>query len=334
VNIGLIIMLVLLISQLIGTGVVLFLRKNKQKYLNDLIHHDCVVFDANKISIEEYFNRNKIKNNSDVKVSATDTIGQNLPSVHASNNVNNNIPGNTNNSNTQLSRHSNHKNSIKSSKPSLADDNHAPIETVQKKEDEFDTTRYLKDDANPHRSPELRRPSENMMLTQNLRLHEESNNDNNNPINEVVNNNANDVAGGINNVDGEKIDEIKIYHNFIDQKNPGDVTDPRSTDSHQNTQSGFRPFIKSKDITMMDYETLTHDERFKFDNRTFTKYLWDSMTRRNMILSIFYKYSVIDPSYIRVGKLVFAINLIFGFNAILFDDQYIDGRALGNYQVK
>jgi hypothetical protein len=354
VNAGLIVALILAISQLIATGALIYLRRGKQKYLAKLLHHDCVLFDVDKVSFAEYFIRPDVS--VDVKPKQTVEENRRPSSVNNSNThgvpvvnnnnadevVANNLPASSDSGgdNTRLSRHTSVKNSIKSQNshtPSVKSRNSVTsrksvnniIDNVatERKDGEFDTTRYLKEDTVPAgtniRSPELRRPSEN----KNLRLHENFNEfgleQNNNTINDAVNN-TNKL------VDDEKNDEVKIYNNFLDHKS-SDITN-NNTDG-QATQSGFGVFRMAKEVTMMDIESLGHDERFMYDRRTLSQYLWDSLTRRNIVLSIVFKYSVIDPSHIRVAKIVFAITLIFGFNAILFEDYYMDQRAMATSQV-
>jgi hypothetical protein len=112
--------------------------------------------------------------------------------------------------------------------------------------------------------------------------------------------------------------EIKIYNNYvIDKKENVDTTLPNNIDKELGTNT-------VNEITMRDYDSLSLEELLTYDNRSYGKYLWDNLVRRNQLLSIFFKVSKIDPVYIRVTKLIFALSLIFGTNAFLFTDSYIE----------
>jgi hypothetical protein len=110
----------------------------------------------------------------------------------------------------------------------------------------------------------------------------------------------------------EKSAEIKIYNNFVDQK----------TNREGNEDDKIRATCKAIGnegyciVTMRDYELLGLDEMFVYDRRTFSRYLLDNLVRRNLIVSIFFKHSLIDPCYIRIAKVIFGFSLIFGINAI------------------
>jgi hypothetical protein len=129
--------------------------------------------------------------------------------------------------------------------------------------------------------------------------------------------------------------DIKIHNNFVAIKNPDDNT--KQEDVHNNSLK-IDPEIVKPDythrITMVDYETLNMSEMFVYDKRSFKKYLWDNCIRHNLLISIIFKHSLIDPIYIRIAKLVFCLSLMFGTNAMLFSDYYIELRANSDYKVK
>jgi hypothetical protein len=77
-------------------------------------------------------------------------------------------------------------------------------------------------------------------------------------------------------------------------------------------------------ITIRDYESLNLQEQLKYDKRIFSRYLKDNLVRHNQVISIICKVSIVDPTYIRITKLIFAFSLIFGTNALLFTDSHIE----------
>jgi hypothetical protein len=119
---------------------------------------------------------------------------------------------------------------------------------------------------------------------------------------------------------------IHIHNNFVDQKNAS-VELPKNFDV-------IPLSLTPTAVTMRDYESLSLVERVAYDNRSFSTYLWNNISRTNLLVSIFYKHSIIDPIHIRIAKLIFQISLIFGTNAILFTDYYIEQRANENDKVK
>jgi hypothetical protein len=138
---------------------------------------------------------------------------------------------------------------------------------------------------------------------------------------------------GNNNIDLENNVQI-INNNVVDKKIENTVGDT-NTEEHDTPKP---PESKSKvtfynEITMRDYEALSIEEMFIYDNRSFKKYLKESLIRNNMILAIILKHSILDPIYIRISKFIFSISLIFGINAMLFNEDYIEQRVSGNYKV-
>jgi hypothetical protein len=127
----------------------------------------------------------------------------------------------------------------------------------------------------------------------------------------------------------QKTNEINIHNNFVDEVNTSRELQPTDNNFGNLNTTTAKPPVNN--IIMRDYEDLTLEERLVYDNRTLVKYLWDNIARRHQLISIMVKNSVIDPIYIRTTKLIFSFALIFGFNAILFTDSYIEARAFGSY---
>lgn len=85
---------------------------------------------------------------------------------------------------------------------------------------------------------------------------------------------------------------------------------------------------KKHQLTIKDYQNLAMNEILKYDKRGFFKYIWDYLTDQHVIISLFFKKSLIEPIYIRTVFFCFALSMEFAINAILFSDAYIDKRAL------
>jgi hypothetical protein len=82
-------------------------------------------------------------------------------------------------------------------------------------------------------------------------------------------------------------------------------------------------------ISVEDYEELDHDLAIELDQRSALKYLWDMLVLEHSFISLIFKRSIIDPAFLRVVKLVFALSMQFAINAMFFTDQMISNR-IGN----
>jgi hypothetical protein len=133
------------------------------------------------------------------------------------------------------------------------------------------------------------------------------------------------------------INNSKIYNNFCEVKNKENggeiindiVISKQVTDRELVTNSS----VGNKIITMKDYEALTLQERFIYDSRSCYRYFLDHLVRNNLLVPIFFKHSLSDPIYIRVAKLTLSLSLLFGTNAILFVDSYIEQQAFNPNKV-
>jgi hypothetical protein len=122
--------------------------------------------------------------------------------------------------------------------------------------------------------------------------------------------------------------DVPIHNNFI-RKNANIEVDTNNPE----TANQYKPTPSIRIITMRDYESLTIEERFVYDNRPFFGYLKQNLIRTNLSFSLLYKESIIDPIHIRITKLVFSISLLFGTNAFFFSDYYIEQRITMDNQV-
>jgi hypothetical protein len=121
-------------------------------------------------------------------------------------------------------------------------------------------------------------------------------------------------------LDGNKNngEEVQIYNNFVAQRTNIDMT---------HNENSFNNTITNNDrdavvcpihvITMRDYHCLTLELMLIYDKRNFRQYLVDNLVRDNLILSLIFKHSIIDPVYLRIAKLIFSFSLLFGTNAFL-----------------
>jgi hypothetical protein len=122
-------------------------------------------------------------------------------------------------------------------------------------------------------------------------------------------------------------DNVNIKNNYVYDMN---ISREVKTDTKTKLASKKSQHI----ITMRDFNSLTLEERFTYDNRSIITYCKDSLIQHHSIISIIYKGSVVDPIFIRVAKLIFTLSLIFGINALLFTEYYIQLRATSTYEVK
>jgi hypothetical protein len=81
-----------------------------------------------------------------------------------------------------------------------------------------------------------------------------------------------------------------------------------------------------KSISLRDYEELAQGELY-FDKRNFITTLKDLLISEHALISLIFKRSLMDPSFIRLIKFVFEINMQFAFSAMLFTDDLIDARV-------
>jgi hypothetical protein len=132
-----------------------------------------------------------------------------------------------------------------------------------------------------------------------------------------------------------QINNSKVYNNFCEVTNKENNQNEVNNDiviTKQTTDAELVANVCVK-ITMKDFEALTLQERFIYDSRSFVRYLLDNLVRNNLLISIFFKHSLAEPIYIRVAKLTLSFTLLFGTNAILFVDSYIEQRAFNPNEV-
>jgi hypothetical protein len=171
--------------------------------------------------------------------------------------------------------------------------------------EEMNTSRYLQEGENPVKE----KPN-------NLALKDNNFNDVENVENKTVENTEKN----------EK--DIEIHNNFV-RANASIEIDPKNQQVANQTNITTTLNL----ITMRDYESLTLEERLVYDTRSFSVYFKQNLVRTNLIFSIIFKESIIDPIHIRLAKLIFSVSLIFGTNAFLFSDYYVEQRMAGGNKV-
>jgi hypothetical protein len=114
-------------------------------------------------------------------------------------------------------------------------------------------------------------------------------------------------------------EEGRMVNNFMAEEKPVDLQEPSIY--KRNT---FDSIYKGHLITLKDYENLTPGEFLKYDHRRFLTYVLDNIKEDHSLLTVFLKYSLMDPVYIRSINLVTKLSMNFALNAMIFSDSYID----------
>jgi hypothetical protein len=148
--------------------------------------------------------------------------------------------------------------------------------------------------------------------TRELKNHKRIENDNN-----ILNLKENEVKE----VKAEAKTETKTDVNCIEQNikknnfiNEQDEQQPRKTTPKQ-----------IRIISSEDYKNLPIDKLF-CDKRTFAVMLKEYLKTEHTLFSLFLKRSLFEPFFLRLCKFVFEINIQLAFNALLYNDSYIDQR--------
>jgi hypothetical protein len=163
----------------------------------------------------------------------------------------------------------------------------------------------VKSNSNLSKHIESKQPSQT-----NLLAHEE---EDHHPSNKKVSDHSlkskhsNPTETGENNPTNEN---VVINNHFVNTEN-------------QNSQSEGKP-QKHDEITLNDYELLNAEEAITHDQRSFCKFYTDEVTKHNTIVSLISKISIFDPPCMRVFKFFILCHMLYGFNAIVHTDDYID----------
>jgi hypothetical protein len=118
----------------------------------------------------------------------------------------------------------------------------------------------------------------------------------------------------------QQADEIVINNNFVNSTN-NNIINPLDS-AHE--KAAIEEAIKNSLISVHDYDKLKAEEALKHDKRSFGRFFSDMISQHHTLLSIFMKLSIIDPVYIRIFKFFAICHMIYGFNAIMYTDDYIE----------
>ena len=83
-------------------------------------------------------------------------------------------------------------------------------------------------------------------------------------------------------------------------------------------------------ICQKDYLELSYTFIIKYDTRTFKEIYFINLITTHIVLSLFFKKSIIDPLLVRIIYLAFRISLLFTLGAIFYTDNYINAMETTN----
>jgi hypothetical protein len=126
----------------------------------------------------------------------------------------------------------------------------------------------------------------------------------------------------------QRDNEVVVHNNYMCEQ---DITS-NERNAVRTESFCIQTPMKSIKITSHDYTCLGIKD-VKYDDRSFFKYLKAQIIEHHRLFSILYKPSLIDPVHLRVIKLIFELSMTFALSAILFNDSYIDSRAISNNNV-
>jgi hypothetical protein len=127
-----------------------------------------------------------------------------------------------------------------------------------------------------------------------------------------------------------EITENEIVHNTNKTNNNEIIiTTHNSITTHNNITTQVNEFK-----TLPDYEQLTPTELHIYDKRPIMTYLKDMLILDHPFLSLLFKRSLKDPSFIRMLRLVFSLSMQFAVSAMLYTDNLIDqSHSIDNVSV-
>ena len=125
----------------------------------------------------------------------------------------------------------------------------------------------------------------------------------------------------------------RIYeNNNVNVYNPN-ITNEESSDVSVNNEENKEDLIKklfmaypNREPCLHDYSLLEPQETLKYDKRGFWRYILDSLISEHPVVSLF-KKSIFNPFFIRITFFIYSVVIGFGFNAMLYTDEYIDQKA-------
>jgi hypothetical protein len=121
---------------------------------------------------------------------------------------------------------------------------------------------------------------------------------------------------------------IVVNNNFVNKLQGGEVI-------KQEINAEIKPFCITSYAkpTYNDYQCLDAKDSIQYDKRETLFYIRDDLVIHHSFISTFFKWSIIEPYYIRLTKFIMGINMIFAFNAFALFDNNIDLRAIDSSRV-
>ncbi len=92
-----------------------------------------------------------------------------------------------------------------------------------------------------------------------------------------------------------------------------------------NTNSKY--IFKLKFITDKDYDELNPIDAITYDRRGLLAIFWNFLKKDNILFNIFFKYSLMEPLWIKLILFYLELTLMLSLSAFFFSDDYIDSRA-------
>ncbi len=81
-------------------------------------------------------------------------------------------------------------------------------------------------------------------------------------------------------------------------------------------------------FTDKDIRSLSEEDALKYDKRTLCEYYSGDIKNNHVVLSLFFKKSMIEPLPLRVYQFFFELSLNFALNALVYTDTYIERDAI------
>jgi hypothetical protein len=82
-----------------------------------------------------------------------------------------------------------------------------------------------------------------------------------------------------------------------------------------------------KFITNKDYNSLNPIDAIKYDRRGFFEIFWNNLKSDNVMINLFFHYSVMEPLWMKLILFILSLGLMLSTSAFFFSDDYIDVRA-------
>jgi len=131
----------------------------------------------------------------------------------------------------------------------------------------------------------------------------------------------------INRTANNKDDEFTLYtkRKLIYSKQK--TSKIQTKDFHINTENNIEGENDQPEFPVKDYEKLTLREQLEYDKRPFWKYIKEKIFPEHIFINIFFLNTLFTPRYIRIIRCFIVLGVMFGFNAMLYQDDDIKARG-------